>query len=130
MDIQDKLFSDLSLEEVEEMQEKVIASNNLQLIFDFAIQAQGADIQKLEDAVIASKNAEYIAKFVIIPGANVEKLIENTLKYGDKKDFIFIKKNAKGVNLDKVDRAIDAVISMERKAMEMKKKEQERIMLR
>ena len=93
MDIQDKLFSDLSLEEVEEMQEKVIASNNLQLIFDFAIQAQGADIQKLEDAVIASKNAEYIAKFVIIPGANVEKLIENTLKYGDKKDFIFIKKN-------------------------------------
>ncbi len=59
----------------EEIEDAVINSGFLDLIYDFAIRVKGANISKLEDAIIKAGNVEYILRFAQnVNGANTSKL--------------------------------------------------------
>ena len=94
-----------------------IYEEEVEYIIYFALNIEGANIEKLENAIIELKNARDIYKFArVVKGANIEKLenaiIETVTKnvehiYEKEVDYIiYFARDVKGANIEKLENAI------------------------
>ncbi len=63
-------------DETSQLQKIVIKSGNAQLIYLFARDVFGAEIEKLEKAIIETENVDAINNFANLEGANRKKLLK------------------------------------------------------
>lgn len=63
-------------DETKHLQKIVIKSGDAQLIYLFARDVFGAEIEKLEKAIIETENTEVMQNFADIEGANRKKLLK------------------------------------------------------
>ena len=72
-----KGYKKMTQEEIANVQNKIILSGNAELIYQFAEECEGCDVEKLGRAVAKTNNAEFIYKFAFfIKGAPIELLQE------------------------------------------------------
>ncbi len=89
------------------LENKVITSKNAKLIYTFACEVEGADIDRLTDAIVATNNAKYIYWFARdVKGANIEKLTYGIIATGIIDYIILFARYIPGANMDKLSMAI------------------------
>ena len=88
--------------DLENLENKVIETNNEVCIGALIDNIEGVNIQKLENAIIEIKNAKNIYNFArYIKGANIEKLENAIIETNDAEYIYLFAKDVKGANLYK-----------------------------
>ena len=92
---------------IEKLENAIIATQNVGYIYDFARDVEGANIEKLENAIIETKDAEYIYNFAKnVKGANIEKLENAIIETNDAMYIYQFARDVKGANIEKLENAI------------------------
>ena len=97
---------------LQEREERIINSKDPEDIYDFALEEEGAHIDKLEDAIISIGNSYYICMFAkYVRGAHIDKLEDALIDMGKAECICELAeaKKVKGAHRDKLEDAIIAI---------------------
>ena len=101
-------FPQLSSQQLNELEQVVLASNNIDEIYKYIINTKELiNIEKFEDIIIQAANNKRIIKFAsIIIGANIEKLEDAVIASKDKQAILDFYRLVKGSNYEKIKRVL------------------------